>query len=85
MGMTRVLFGKVEFGDLKLDNDAPAFEVAVVHRPYKMLTLDEEVAEEVAERLVAKGRYANYVIPDMYEGDVLVVWRKEDGDEPRGY
>lgn len=79
----KVILGDIQFGELKLDDDTAPFEVAMVHRPYKLMTLDDEVAEEVAESLVAKGRYKNYIIPDIYEGEVLVVWRKEDGDEYR--
>ena len=51
----------------------------MVHRPYRMLTLDDDVAETVAKSLVAEGKYAQYVIPDLFDGEVCVSWRKEDG------
>jgi hypothetical protein len=77
--MMKVLLGNIEFGEFVCDGEI--IDMALVHRPYRMLTLDEDVAESVAKSLVAEGKYSNFVIPDLFEGEVSVSWRKEDGDE----
>jgi hypothetical protein len=75
--MMKVLLGTIEFGEFVCDGEI--VEVAMIHRPYRMLTLDDDVAETVAKSLVAEGKYAQYVIPDLFDGEVCVSWRKEDG------
>lgn len=76
--MMKVLLGEVEFGDMVIEGEATP--IAVVYRPYRMLTLDDDIAETTAEGLVAQGKYTSYVIPDLFDGEVVVCWRKEDGE-----
>jgi hypothetical protein len=75
--MMKVLLGNIEFGEFVCDGEI--VEMAMLHRPYRMLTLDDDVAETVARSLVAEGKYARYVIPDLFNGEVCISWRKEDG------
>jgi hypothetical protein len=79
----RVLLGDIEFGELVVGGESTP--IALVHRPYRMLTLDDDVAEGAAESLVAQGKYESYVIPDAFNGEVAVCWRKEDGEANGNY
>ena len=79
----KVLLGNIEFGELHVgDSYEP---VAVVHRPYRMISLDEDIAETTAKSLVEQGKYAAYVIPDLFDGEVSVCWRKEEGENYGDY
>lgn len=75
----KVLLGNIEFGELHVDGTYEP--VAVVHRPYRMISLDDDIAETTAKSLVEQGKYAAYVIPDLFDGEVSVCWRKEEGEE----
>jgi len=77
--MMKVLLGTIEFGEFVWEGEV--VEMAMLHRPYRMLTLDDDVAVTVARSLVADGKYPNYVIPDLFDGEVCVLWRKEDGTD----
>lgn len=79
----RVLLGDIEFGQLVFGGESSP--IALVHRPYRMLTLDDDIAETTAESLVAQGKYPAYVIPDTFEGEVAVCWRKEEGEANGNY
>jgi len=74
----RVLLGDIEFGEFIVGDEV--MPTALVHRPYRMLTLDDDIAEDTAQSLVEQGKYPAYVIPDLFEGEVAVSWRKEDGN-----
>jgi hypothetical protein len=74
----KVLLGDIEFGELVVDGERTP--LALVHRPYRMITLDEDIAQSAAESLVEQQKYRAYVIPDTFEGEVAVCWRKEDGE-----
>jgi hypothetical protein len=79
----KVLLGDIEFGELVVDGESTP--IALVHRPYRMLTLDDDIAKVSAESLVEQGKYTAYVIPDNFEGEVAVCWRKEDGENYGNY
>lgn len=74
----KVLLGNIEFGEIDVDGESTP--VALVHRPYRMLTLDDDIAEATAQSLVDQNKYPAYVIPDLFAGEVAVCWRKEDGE-----
>lgn len=74
----KVLLGDIEFGELIVGGEVTP--IALVHRPYRMLTLDDDIAETTAQSLVTQGKYPSFVIPDFFEGEVAVSWRKEDGE-----
>lgn len=74
----KVLLGDIEFGEINVDGELTP--IALVHRPYRMLTLDDDIAQTTAESLVGQGKYPAYVIPDLFTGEVAVCWRKEDGE-----
>lgn len=74
----RVLLGDIEFGEFMVGSEITP--MALVHRPYRMLTLDDDIAQDTAENLIAQQKYPAYVIPDLFDGEVAVSWRKEDGD-----
>lgn len=74
----KVLLGDIEFGEMIVGGEVT--QIALVHRPYRMLTLDDDIVETTAQRLVEDDKYAAYVIPDLFNGEVAVSWRKEDGE-----
>ena len=78
-GLIKVLLGNIEFGEYSADGQT--IEMALVQRPYRMLSLDEDIAETVGKSLVAAGKYRDYVIPDFFEGEVAITWKKEDEAE----
>jgi hypothetical protein len=79
----RVLLGDIEFGEFMVGDEVTP--MALVHRPYRMLTLDDDIAQDMAENLVAQGKYSAYVIPDLFDGEVAVSWRKEEGENNGNY
>lgn len=74
----KVLLGDIEFGEMIVGGEVT--QIALVHRPYRMLTLDDDIAETTAQSLVTQGKYQSFVIPDLFDGEVAVSWRKEDGE-----
>ena len=63
--MRTILFGDFEFGDLSVGRDS--FSVAIIHKIDDVRVMEEEGADD----FMVKNHYSGYLIPAIFDGEIL--------------